>query len=123
VAQATCAAAHQNRLRVSATTRAWLFVRGPESVRIVTDGGSIGVYGPGTRVSHAQFGEAMDATLHQAAVEQSLVHDGWTLERLTTERRAASRPPAELRHPERRARLRLVASVQTDRDDRSETNR
>jgi hypothetical protein len=54
----------------------------------------------------------MDATLHQADVEQVLVLDGWTLERLTTERRSAHlhRSP---RHPERRSNLRLVP----DRDD------
>jgi hypothetical protein len=71
----------------SASTKAWLFVRGSESVRIVIDGTSVGVYGPGNRFSHSRFGEAMDATLHQAAVEQELVHDGWTLEHFTTDRR------------------------------------
>jgi hypothetical protein len=48
----------------------------------------------------------MDATLHQAAVEQSLVVSGWTLEQLTTERRVArpqTPPPVE-----RRAGIRLV---------------
>ena len=30
----------------------------------------------------------MDATLHQAAVEQALVHDGWMLENFTTDRRS-----------------------------------
>ena len=88
------------------TTRAWLFVRGPESVRIVIDGCSCAVYGPGPRFSHSRFGEEMDATLHQAAVEQSLVVNGWTLEQLTTERRVAIQktpPPVERRSP-----LRLV---------------
>jgi hypothetical protein len=89
------------------TTRAWLFVRGPESVRIVIDGPSCAVYGPGSRFNHSRFGEEMDATLHQAAVEQSLVHDGWTLEQLTTERRVAipQIPP----RVERRSTLRLVS--------------
>ena len=53
-------------------TKAWVFVRGSESVRIVIDGTSVGVYGPGDRFSHSRFGESMDATLHQAAVEQTL---------------------------------------------------
>jgi hypothetical protein len=70
------------------STRAWLFVRGSESVRIVIDGTAVGVYGPGARFSHSRFGEAMDATLHQAAVEQALVLDGWTLEHFTSERRS-----------------------------------
>jgi hypothetical protein len=56
-------------------------------VRIVIDGTSVGVYGPGGRFSHSRFGEPMDATLHQAAVEQVLVQDGWSLEHFTTERR------------------------------------
>ena len=75
-------------LTAPSDTKAWLFVRGVESVRIVIDGASVGVYGPGDRFSHSRFGEAMDATLHQAAVEQTLVHDGWSLERFTSERRS-----------------------------------
>ena len=88
------------------TTRAWLFVRGPESIRIVIDGMSVAVYGPGTRVSHSHFGEEIDAALHQAAVEQSLVLDGWTLERLTTERRVPGAPAVT--HAERRGPIRLI---------------
>lgn len=95
-----------NGLAHSSDTKAWLFVRGSESVRIVVDGTSVGVYGPGTRFSHSRFGEAMDATLHQAAIEQSLVLDGWTLERFTTERRAAATQPVIVE----RRQLRLVHS-------------
>ena len=79
---------------------------------MVVDGSSLAVYGPGRRVSHSDFGEEIDATLHQAAVEQSLVHDGWTLERLTTERRAEE--VSHSRDVDRRGALRLVR----DRDDR-----
>ena len=85
-------------------TKAWLFVRGSESVRIVIDGTSVGVYGPGEHFSHSRFGEAMDATLHQVAVERTLVHDGWTLEHFTTERRSSAAGVVDV---ERRA-LRLV---------------
>jgi hypothetical protein len=90
------------------TTRAWLFVKGPQSIRIVVDGPSLAVYGPGRRVSHSEFGGEMDATLQQAAVEQSLVRQGWSLEQLTTERRASegSGPP----EVERRRPFRLVHS-------------
>jgi hypothetical protein len=87
-------------------TKAWLFVRGAESVRIVIDGTSVGVYGPGDRFTHARFGEAMDATLHQAAVEQTLVHDGFTLEHFTTERRSHADAPVNIER--RHAPLRLV---------------
>lgn len=98
-----------NGLTSLSDTKAWLFVRGSESVRIVIDGTQVGVYGPGDRVSHSRFGEAMDATLHQAAVEQTLVHDGWTLEHFTTERRSSAtnvvgvdrRGPLRLVHPRR----------------------
>jgi hypothetical protein len=57
-------------------------------VRIIVDGTSMRVYGPGSRYSNLRFGEPIDATLHQSAVEQSLVLDGWTLEHFTAERRA-----------------------------------
>ena len=87
------------------TIRAWLYVRGAESIRIVLDGTSLAVYGPGSRFNHTNFGEFMDATLHQASIEQSLVLDGWTLEQLTTERRVN---PAAPRAVERRGNLRLV---------------
>jgi hypothetical protein len=85
-------------------------VRGSESVRIVIEGTSMGVYGPGSRFSHSRFGEAMDATLHQAAVEHSLVLDGWTLEHFTADRRSNTdaavkverrHPPLRLVHPRR----------------------
>jgi hypothetical protein len=85
-------------------------VRGSESVRIVIEGTSMGVYGPGNRFSHSRFGEAMDATLHQAAVEHSLVLDGWTLEHFTADRRSNTdatvkverrHPPLRLVHPRR----------------------
>jgi hypothetical protein len=99
---------------LSDTTRAWLYVRGPESVRILIDGTSVGVYGPGDRVSHCTFSEEMDATLHQADVEQALILDGWTLEQLTTERRAPGPQPAPARSERRN--LRLVP----DQDDSGE---
>ena len=97
---------------MSTATRAWLFVRGPESVRIVVEGASVAVYGPGTRASHCTLGEAMDATLHQADLERALVFDGWSLEQLTTERRSPTRDAAA-RHPERRNNLRLVPPPET----------
>jgi len=93
-------------LTFPADTRAWLFVRGSESVRIVIDGTSVGVYGPGGRFSHSRFGEAMDATLHQAAVEQVLVQDGWSLEHFTSERRTHAEDVVDVER--RHAPLKLV---------------
>jgi hypothetical protein len=91
---------------LSDNTRAWLFVRGSESVRIVVDGASMGVYGPGSRFSHSRFDESMDAALHQAAVEQELVLDGWTLEHFTTERRTQAADDVDIER--RQTALRLV---------------
>lgn len=99
---------------MSVTTRAWLNVRGPDSVRIVLEGVAVEVYGPGTLVHRRTFGEAIDATLHQADVEQSLVLNGWTLEQLTTERRSVDRE-APITRPERCTTLRIVP----DREDPS----
>jgi len=75
-------------------------------VRIVIDGTSVGVYGPGGRFSHSRFGEAMDATLHQAAVEQVLVQDGWSLEHFTSERRTHAEDVVDVER--RHAPLKLV---------------
>jgi hypothetical protein len=68
----------------------------------------VGVYGPGALVSRRTFDEAMDATLHQADVEQALVLDGWTLEQLITERRLADRRASTTTRPERSSTLRIV---------------
>ena len=77
-------------------------------MRIVIEGASVDVYGPGTLVSRRTFGAEMDATLHQADVEQGLVMNGWTLEQLTTERRAAYPAPSTATRFERRSTLRIV---------------
>jgi hypothetical protein len=97
-----------NGLTSPSSIKAWLFVRGSESVRIVIDGASVGVYGPGARSSQSQFSEPMDATLHQAAVEQALVLDGWTLEHFTTDRRSRTEILVDIER--RLAPLRLVRS-------------
>jgi hypothetical protein len=94
---------------VVTVSRAWLYVRGRESVRIVIDGTGVSVYGPGTHFSHSQFREEMDATLHHAALEEALVLEGFTLERLTTERRSGTDRRASTRgRDRRRPTLRLV---------------
>ena len=78
-------------------------------MRIVIDGTSVGVYGPGGRFSHSRFGEAMDATLHQAAVEQGLVQDGFSLEHFTTERRTQTEGVVDVER--RHTPLRLVHPI------------
>lgn len=82
-------------------------------MRVVIDGTDVAVYGPGTRVSHSRFDYPMDAALHQASVEQSLVLDGWTLEALTTERRAPLHSNHVVPAVERRGALRLVRREHT----------
>jgi hypothetical protein len=95
---------------VTAVSRAWLYLRSDESVRIVVDGGHVAVYGPGLHFSHSHFSDEMDAVLHHAMLEEALIRDGWILEDLTTERRlngdrrAKSRPMPD----RRRSGLRLV---------------
>jgi hypothetical protein len=94
---------------LSAIIRAWLFVRGPETIRIVIDGTSVAVYGPGIGVDPRTFGDDMDATLYQAELERALVVNGWTLEQLTTERRSHQPDiPAPRPHERRLSTLRLV---------------
>jgi len=66
------------------------------------------VHGPGALVSRRTFAEAMEATLHQADVEQTLVLDGFTLEGLTTERRSTDREVSTTTRPERSSSLRMV---------------
>jgi hypothetical protein len=94
---------------VGDVSRAWLYTRAHESVRIVVAGGAVTVYGPGAEFNHSEFPEEMDATLHHAAVEDALVRDGFSLEQLTTERRLAIDSRPEVRRLNRRRRtLRLV---------------
>lgn len=95
---------------VTAVSRAWLYVRSSESVRIVIDGGDVAVYGPGRHFSHSHFPDEMDATLQHATVEDALIRNGWILEELTTERRlGGDRRAAPRPAPERRwTALRLV---------------
>ena len=95
---------------VNAASRAWLYVRFHESVRIVIDGGNVVVYGPGTRFNRTQFPDEMGAALHHAGLEDALIREGWTLEHLTTERRSGhERRAAPRGGPDRRrSGLRLV---------------
>ena len=94
---------------VIVTSRAWLYVRSNQTIRIVVDGASVIVHGPGDQFSHTRYREEMDAVLHHTAVEEALVRKGWSLECLTTERRAG-RDRRSARRPgsDRRQALHLV---------------
>lgn len=58
----------------------WLYLRGDDAVRIVVQGPSIAVHGPGMRVRRVCFPDDLDAALYQASVEQALVAGGWLLD-------------------------------------------
>jgi hypothetical protein len=92
---------------VANTTTAWLYVRGDQSVRIVMDGGSLTVYGPGDLFSLHAYDDRAAAMLEHGNVEQQLVRDGWSLERMTTERRSGS-DRRKVARADRRRGLRLV---------------
>lgn len=90
------------------STRTWLYVRGGQSVRIVMDRGSLAVYGPGDLFRHHSHDDDAVAMLEQAVLEQHLVRDGWSLERMTTERRSGTDRRMQVRAHDRRRGLRLV---------------
>jgi hypothetical protein len=92
---------------VANTTTAWLYVRGDQSVRIVMDGGSLAVHGPGDLFRRDAYDDAAVAMLEHSSLEQQLVRDGWSLERMTTERRSGGDRRRSARTDRRRV-LRLV---------------
>jgi hypothetical protein len=96
------------RESVAHSTRAWLYVRGDQSVRIVMDGGSLAVYGPGDLFRRHDYHDDAAAVLEHSVHEQQLVRDGWWLERMTTERRSGSDRRKTARTDRRRG-LRLVS--------------
>jgi hypothetical protein len=93
---------------VVSVSRAWLYTRSGNTVRIVIEGANVEVFGPGADFSRSQFNDEMDAVLHHTAVEDALVRAGWTLERMTTERRSGADRRAATRGDRRRKPLRLV---------------
>ena len=92
---------------MATTTTAWLYVRGDQSVRIVRDGGSLAVHGPGDLFRHHAYDDGAAAMLEHASLEQQLVCDGWSLERMTTERRSGT-DRRKIPRTDRRRGLRLV---------------
>jgi hypothetical protein len=100
---------------VASTTRAWLYVRGERSVRVVVEGGTLAVYGPGAAFRRHEFTDAAAAMLEHSTLEQELVGDGWSLEQMTTERRSGRERRGTVAVDRRRG-LRLVGQPATDRD-------
>ena len=96
------------------TLKAWLYVRGTESVRIVLDGTSLLVYGPGPRFSSSRFADPTEAMLRHASVQRELLADGWTRDPADDRRKGVERR-TQSRGPDRRQILRLVS----DRDPKT----
>jgi len=92
------------------TARAWLYVRGNESIRIVVEDGSIDIAGPGAQRRRHECADDCDALLEHSALEQQLVRDGWSLERMITERRSGRERRSNTRGQDRRRGLRLVTN-------------
>ena len=85
--------------------RAWLFVRGTESVRLVQDVSGIVrllVFGPGLHRDIHTFGTMVDLASFQLDLEQRMSQDGWTVERFSTERRRTRDRRSRWRGPDRR---------------------
>ena len=91
------------------SVQAWLYVRGNESVRIVLEGTSLLIYGPGPRFSSSRFADGTDAMLRHAAVQRELLADGWTRDTGTHDRRTGVDRRKGYRGPDRRQILRLVS--------------
>ena len=90
------------------TTRVWLYVRGDHSVRIEMLEGSLSIYGPGRQFRRHDCEDDVAALLEHSSIEQELVRDGWSLERMTTERRSGAERRGGTRGRDRRRGLKLV---------------
>lgn len=93
---------------------AWLFTRGPQSVRIVRLGQPDGpvrllVLGPGPGYTSYDSPDATDCVTYQSQVERTLVAEGYQLERLAAaERRAGFERRQHSRSNDRRRTLELA---------------
>ena len=84
--------------------RAWLFVRGEESIRLTTSPtGTLLIFGPGDAQQSFDFTEATTLTQFLESYQQRLLDDGWVLA-IVAERRRADTPVSP--EHERRARER-----------------
>jgi hypothetical protein len=85
----------------------WLFVRGPESVRLMRVATPEGrtrllVYGPGnTQITH-EFDDDSTCTTLQSELERQLVADGYSLEQFTDRRGDKDRRSVPRGTPDRR---------------------
>jgi hypothetical protein len=89
-----------------AATRVWLYVRDGQSVRVeLAEGGSLAISGPGDAFQQHDYGDDVAALIEHSAVEQQLVRDGWSLERMTTDRRTGTDRRTRTRGERRRLHL------------------
>lgn len=89
--------------------KAWLYVRGNESVRVVLETSSLLVYGPGPRFSCSRFADPTGAMLHHAQLQRQLLADRFTHEPMLSDRRSGRDRRGKSRGPDRRQILKLVS--------------
>jgi hypothetical protein len=92
---------------IASVHTAWLFTRGPESVRsvrAVTPGGEMRliVDGPGDTSETHVFDDVVACVTHQSELERRLVAQGYALERFTSERRSGQTDRRKQTRTERR---------------------
>ena len=84
----------------------WLFVRGPESVRVIRAATPEGrsrllVYGPGNTQAVHEFDDVIGCSAEESEMERRLVAEGFTLAEFADRRSAEDRRSAP-RGPDRR---------------------
>ncbi len=94
---------------IASVHTAWLFTRGPESVRIVravAPGGQMRliVHGPGDTSETHVFDDVVACVNYQSELERRLVAQGYALERFTSERRSGKTDRRTRTRTERRRR-------------------
>ena len=81
---------------------AWLFTRGPMSVRLVRDDDSkdchLFLFGPGTEIETYSFADLTECMKRQAEIEQDLLACGYQLDQSSSDRRSEHRAPHEKDH-------------------------
>jgi hypothetical protein len=74
---------------------AWLYTKGPESVRMEAlrhrDSFELSISGPGKKRTVLEFGDSAALTVYQTEYESRLVTEGYTLEQYISERRRVPR--------------------------------
>jgi hypothetical protein len=81
---------------LAAVQTAWLFTKGPQSIRIIRAATLTGdlhlhIHGPGTSRESHTFQDVIECMAFQADYERRIVAQGFALERFTSDRRSSER--------------------------------